>query len=197
MIDFSPVRNGGVRLFDFSQPLTIDDLRAGANGLIDTILSMLAEADDAQIAYVPDDPKANDPHAIAGEEHIGWSLAHLVVHTTASAEEGAAHSSVLARGIPYTREPRLRYETPWRQVTTKAQCIQRLEESRRIMMGYLDTWPDEPHLDVYRDVSERFIEKNGPQNCVVAYLHGLMHQDGHLHQFREVLQQARTAARSL
>lgn len=194
MIDFSPVRDGGMRLFDFSQQFTVDDLRAGMNALIDTILLLLADTDDAQVRYVPHDPEAHDPHAIEGEEHIGWSLGHLVAHTTASAEEGAAHSSVLARGIPYPRDPRLRYETPWRAVTTKAHAIQRLEESRRMMLGFLATWPDEPHLQVYREVSERFVERHGPQNCVVAYLHGLMHQDGHLEQFREVLRQAREAA---
>jgi len=61
-------------------------------------------------------------------------------------------------------------------VTTKAECVQRLEESRRIRLAYLDTWPDQPHLDVQREVSERFLEKFGPMNAVSSFLSGLKHE---------------------
>jgi len=109
----------------------------------------------------------------AGEENIGWSLGHLVAHVTASSEENAALASLLARGIAYPREPRLRYETPWQQIATKAAAVQRLEESRRMRLGYLATFPDRPFLQVLRDSSERFIELFGEQNAIAVFLFGL------------------------
>ncbi len=190
-IDFSPVENGEVTLFEFAQRFTRDDLRAATNASIDTLLDIIKDMNDVQVVFMPHDPHANDPHAVPGEEHIGWSLAHLVVHVTASSEEGAAHSSVIARGIPYPSEPRLRHETHWKSVMTKAECIQRLEESRRMRLAFLDTWPDQPHLDIYREVSPRFIERNGRMNAPVAFLSGLRHEIGHHAQFREAARQAR------
>ncbi len=71
------------------------------------------------------------------EGGVGWNVAHLVAHVTASSEEGAAVSSILARGIALEFEPRLRAEVDWTTLTTTAACIQRLEESRRIRQGYL------------------------------------------------------------
>ncbi len=142
------------------------------------------------MTFDPVDPLADDPYAKEGEEKIGWSIAHLVVHVTASSEEWAAYGSILARGIPYPREPRLRYETEWKTVTTKAQCVQRLEESRRMRLGYLDTFPDNPSLDTYREMSENFVKKFGQCNAVMAVLFGLMHEEGHFAQFRDVHDQA-------
>jgi len=66
----------------------------------------------------------------------------------------------------------------------------RIAESRRIRIAYLDTWPDTPHLDVYRELSERFIERNGPLNAPASVLFGLSHEDGHVAQFRDVRAQA-------
>lgn len=195
-IDFSPVRSHDISLYAFSRQISLDDLRQGTNALFDIILDILRQATDEQVVFIPHDPDAYDPYAVPGEEHIGWSLAHLVAHTTASLEEGAAHSSILARGIPYPREPRLRNETPWRDIRTQAQAIERLEESRRMCLAFLQTWPNRPHLDVYRDVSERFMEKYGPQNATAAYLAGLMHMDGHLDQFHEVWRQAQQSSQA-
>src|SRR5690606_23614590 len=118
-----------------------------------------------------------------------WSIAHLVAHVTASSEEGAAFSSLLARGIPVRERPR--YETPWREITTKAHCIQRLEESRRMRLAYLASWPDKPFLNVYQqELSERFLAKFGEKNAPAAFLFGLMHEVGHYDQFTEVKRQA-------
>jgi hypothetical protein len=195
LIDFTPVRNGNLKLDAFAQQFSLEDLRAATNASIDLILDIIKDADDAQIVYIPDDPLADDPHAIPEERHLGWSLAHLIVHVTASAEENAAVSSILARGIPYPRDPRLRYETHWRTVTTKAQALQRLEETRRIRLAYLDTWPDVPHLDVLREVSDAYRERSGEQNAKAAFLGGLRHESNHYDQFREVARQARDAAR--
>lgn len=192
-IDFSPVRNKTLKLYEFSQQFTVKDLKNATNASIDFLLDILDGLDDIDVTFDPIDPEADDPHAAPGEENIGWSLAHLVAHVTASSEENAAYSSILARGLTYPVEPRLRYETPWREITTHAQCVQRLEESRRIRLGYLAAWPDAPHLDVYRGVSERFIERNGPMNAPAAFLYGLQHEVGHYDQFREVRRQALTA----
>jgi DinB family protein len=193
IIDFSPIDRSEIKWVEFAQRFTIADLKAATNSSIDTILDIIKDLNDAQVTFLPDDPLANDPHAVEGEEHIGWSVAHVIVHTSASSEEGAAFSSLLARGIAYPREPRPRYETNWHTVTTKAECVQRLEESRRIRLAYLDTWPDNPHLDVYRELSERFLEKFGPMNAISSFLSGLKHECGHHDQIREAARQAREA----
>jgi hypothetical protein len=193
LIDFAPIERGELKMLEYSRQFTLDDLKAATHASIDTILEIIQDMSDEQMTFLPYDPDANDPYAVPGEEHIGWSLAHLVVHVTASSEESAAFSSILARGIPYPKEPRLRYETNWHTVTTKAQAIQRLEESRRIRLAYLDTWPDEPHLDVYRELSERAFEKVGYMNAPATFLSGLKHEWGHFAQFREVARQAREA----
>ncbi len=193
LIDFSPVDRHEMQLLEFSKSYSVADLKAATHASIDLIVDIIKDMSDAQMTFLPYDPDADDPHAIEGEEKIGWSLAHLVVHVTASAEEGAAFSSVLARGIPYPKEPRLRYETNWHTVTSTAQTLQRLEESRRIRLAYLDTWPDAPHLDVFRQASEQSIEKFGYINAPASFLGSLKHEAGHYDQFREVARQAREA----
>lgn len=194
LIDFTPVAEGSVRFDEFANRFTVSELAAATNASIDLLLDIIHDLDDAEIVFIPDDPLANDPYAAEDEQHIGWSLAHVIVHVTASSEEDAAYSSILARGIPYPREPRLRFETPWRTVTTKAQAVQRLEESRRIRLSYLQSWPDTPHLDVYREVSERFQERFGVQNAKAAFLMGLRHESNHYDQCREAARQAREAS---
>ena len=194
LIDFSPVRSGDIKLFDLATHTTVDDLRLATEAYFDALFDIINQASDEDITFDPSDPEAHDPYAKLGEEHIGWNLGHLVVHVTASLEEDAAYSSILARGLPYPREPRLRYETAWQTMTTQEMALQRLAESRRMCLGYLSTWPDTPFLDIFRDLSERFIERNGPQNAPAAYLMGLRHLDDHLGQFQEVYRQARAAA---
>lgn len=196
-IDFSPIHNNEIKLLEFSKSFSLNDLKAATNESIDFMRGVLQGMSDAQVIFLPFDPEADDPHAVPGEEKIGWSLAHLVVHVTASSEEWAAYSSILARGIVYTPEPRLRYETSWHEVTTYDQCIQRLEESRRIRLSYLDTWPDKPHLDTLRQVSPRYAERFGDFNATAALLFGLMHETGHRDQFREAARQAREAFASV
>lgn len=188
-IDFSPVNRGDMFLIDFVRQFTLDDLRAMTHHSINTMLEIVAGLDDAQLTLIPDDPEAHDPYAATEEEkHVGWSLAHIVAHVTASSEEGAAISSLLARGVTTSERPR--YETPWRDLKTRDQVIQRLEESRRMRMAYLDTWPDQPFLDVYREVSPRFTEKVGLMNAPAAFIFGLKHEIGHHDQMRSVAQQA-------
>jgi hypothetical protein len=190
-IDFSPVDRGEKKLADIAGSLSIADLRAATNESIDRLHAYLDDLTDADVIFDPVDPLANDPYAKPGEEHIGWNLAHLIVHVTASSEEGATIAAILARGIPF--EGRLRYETPWETVRTVAQCQQRLEESRRIRLASLDVFPDRPFLDVYRVVSERFTARHGQMNAIASFLFGLHHEVGHYAQFADVRAQALAA----
>ena len=194
-VDFSLVFEGEIKLLEFSAQFTRFDLRRASDESLDTIRGFIAGLSDEEVTFDPIDESANDPYAVAGEEKIGWSLAHLVAHVTASSEEGAAFSSLLARGI--AAEERPRYETPWRELQTVDQCLQRIEESRRIRNAYLETWPDKPHLKVNRvlpeGVREQFRERFGDMNASSAFLFGLMHEVGHYEQFREVRRQALAA----
>jgi hypothetical protein len=112
---------------------------------------------------------------------------------TSSSEEWVTYSSILARGIAYPAEPRLRYETDWRTLTTVAQVVQRLEESRRMRLGYLAAWPDQPDLEMRRDLSPRFIERFGEFNAPASFLFGLYHEWQHFDQIKDVRAQALAA----
>ena len=194
-LDLTPLVRGEMKAIELVRKYnpTARDLRKATNHSIDTLLEIINDLTDKDVVFDPIDPYADDPHAKPGEEKIGWSIAHLVAHVTASSEEWASYSAILARGIPYVPEPRLRYETAWRDITTKAQCVQRLEESRRMRLAFLDIWPDVPHLDVYRELSPRFLERAGEMNAQSGFLFGLKHEIGHYDQFREVARQAREA----
>lgn len=189
-IDFSPVFQHHILLSDFAQQYTLQDLINATHASLDHLRSIVDPLTDAHMTFDPVDPKADDPYAKEGEEKIGWSLAHLVVHVTASAEESAAIASILARGVPYGREPRLRYETEWHTVTTKTQAIQRLEESRRIRLGYLSTFPDQPHWGNLQEISERAKELWGDLDPKTRFLLGLYHEWQHYDQFIDVRDQA-------
>lgn len=195
MLDFSPIDNKEMQILEFSKAVTVAHMRQATEDSIEYLLSLLADLDDTDVTFDPLDPLADDPFAKEGEEKIGWSLAHLVVHVTASSEEGASIASILARGIEF--EGRLRYETPWETVKTVAHCRQRLEESRRMRLGALDMFPDEPHLNVFRKLSPRYVEKFGEMNAPATFLFGLWHEVGHYAQFRDVCQQALNAKKVL
>ncbi|MCB9437419.1 MAG: DinB family protein [Anaerolineales bacterium] len=189
-IDFTPVKNKEISLLDFSARFSIDDLKAATHTSIDTLLEIIGDAADAELTFIPYDPHAHDPYATDEEQYKGWSLAHLVLHVCASCEEGAAFSSILARGIEIGG--RLRYEPDWQTYTTREQVLHRLEESRRMRLAYLDTWPDEPHLDTLRQFPED--AKWRPNlNAKAAFLSSLWHEIGHYEQFRDAANQAREA----
>ena len=195
-IDFKPVFESKVQMLEYSRRFSVQDLGRATNDSIDLLLNIIKDMNDADIVFAPFDPEANDPHAKPGEEHIGWGIGHLIAHITATCEEWAAYSSLLARGVAYGAEPRLRYETAWRDVDSKAKAVQRLEESRRIRLGYLATWPDKPNLEIKRELSPRFIERNGEINAAAAFLYGLKHEVGHYDQFREVARQIAEAKKT-
>ncbi len=142
-IDFQPVFKKEKNLIDLANKYSHADLGAALNGYVDVTLQIINDVSDEQAAYIPVDPQADDQHAATeADRHVGWSLIHLVMHVTATAEEAAAFSSILARGIPIGG--RLRSERNWREVTTCAEAIAQLEECRRICSAYLATWPDRP-----------------------------------------------------
>ena len=142
MIDFTAVSSGQRKISELAADITFNDLKAATDEQIDEMVNNIRDLSDAQVVFVAADPEA--------EGGVGWNIAHLIAHVTASSEENAAVSSILARGIDYPFEPRLRVETDWTTLTTTAACLQRLEESRRMRQGYLSTWPDQPRLDTHR-----------------------------------------------
>lgn len=123
MIDFDAVFSGERTLADLAAELTLYDLKTATNEQIDEMLTLIRDLSDAQVIVVASDPEA--------EGGVGWNVAHLIAHVTASSEENAAVASILARGIAYPFEPRLRAEVAWTTLLTTAACVQRLEESRR------------------------------------------------------------------
>ena len=188
MLDFKAVRAEKTTLAELVAGLTLDDLRALTNEMIDAMLGMIAGCVDADVVFVPSDPAAYDRFAATeAEVKLAWTLGHVIVHTTASAEESAALAAELARGVAF--HGRSRYETPWQTVATIAQCRQRLEESRRMRLMSLAMWPDEPHLD---NVCEPW-PGAPPVNAVGRFVLGLMHEDDHVGQIAEIVRQARAA----
>lgn len=155
--------------------------------MIDEMQQIIIDAVDADVAFTPVDPNANDPFGKPEEASLAWTLGHVVVHATASSEESAALALVLARGLPV--EGRSRYEVPWESVTSIAQVRQRLEESRRMRQAMLNAWPDEPHLDVTYSPFPRA----GQLNAVGRFILGLYHDADHLDQLREIVRQASAA----
>ena len=187
MIDFTAVKSGTISFADMMAKLAKAELYQFTDAMIDTMQEIIADANDADVVFVPLDPNANDTFGIPEEKDLAWTLGHVVVHVTASSEESAALALTLARGLPV--EGRSRYEVPWQSVETIAQVRQRLEESRRMRKAMLDAWPDEPHLDITYTPYPRL----GPLNAVGRFIMGLYHDTDHLDQLREIMRQGREA----
>src|SRR5436853_7614777 len=135
MLDFTAVRDKKQTVGQLAADLAPDDLRALTGEMIDTMLGMIEGCVDADVVLVPDDPGAYDPSAATEAElHLSWTLGHVIVHTTASAEEAAAIAAELARGVPH-RGGRSRSEVHWQTITRITQCRERLEESRRMRLA--------------------------------------------------------------
>ena len=119
---------------------------------------------------------------------MAWTLGHVIVHATASAEECAFLAAEVARGV-IDRGGRSRYEAPWLSVTTGAQCRERLEESRRMRLACLDAWPDAPHMEA----AYRFRPDGPVFSAAALFVYGLFHDDSHLGQIAEIVRQAKVA----
>ncbi len=186
MIDFTPIHRRQMRLREFveARHITQADLIQATNEMIDSMLTLVADVADADVIFVPEDADAYDPYANNPEEtRIGWTLGHIIAHATASSEECCAHAATLARGAKVCG--RNRYEVPWQEIRTRQDLHQRLEESRRIRLAYLQAWPAAPHLE------NTYTPYKSPQNCIMRVLAGLIHDDSHLDQIRDVIRQAR------
>lgn len=188
MLDFKPVWNKEMSYAELAADLTVDDLRRFSNEVIDYQLNLIADCTDADVVFVPQDPDAHDSYASnESDANIAWTLGHLIVHVTASSEEGSALAAELARGV--VRDGRSRSEVPWQSVTTIAQCQQRLEESRRMRLASLGMWPDAPYLDTkvipWKSVGE--VDAYG------RFILGLSHEQGHLAQIENVIAQVKAA----
>ncbi len=186
MLDFDPVRRREMTLAEFATRHHYDrgDLIRFTNDMIDAQLGLIADLVDPDVTFVPVDLNADDPFANNAEEsQIAWTLGHVVVHCTASSEECCSQAANLARGVEVTG--RMRYEVPWQQMQTAAQLRERLEESRRIRLAFLNAWPDRPHYDL------TYTPYKAPHNCVTRVLAGLMHDADHIDQIADIVQQAR------
>lgn len=188
MLDFAAVRKKEKRFGELIDGLDRQELANLTNEMVDVMLGAISDCVDADVTFIPDDPEAEDSYASdPAEVNMPWTLGHVIVHTTASAEESAFLAAELARGVEF--HGRSRSEVPWRRVTTIAQCRHRLEESRRMRLASLEMWPDEPYLD------NAYQSRPGatPINAIRRFVYGLSHDDSHLAQIADIVQQAKAA----
>jgi hypothetical protein len=181
MLDFSAVRRNEQNFNQLAAGLTIAELRALTNEMIDAMLVQLAMCDDADMSFVGYDPSADD----------GWTIPHVIAHATASAEEHVFVAAALARGAPF--EGRSRYEVAWETLTTVDACRRRLEESRRMRLASLELWPNEPQLHVTIVLPWLGYAVNAP----ARFLMSLNHDDLHLTHLTDVVRQARVVRRGV
>lgn len=189
MLDFSLLHAGQSSVLQFVQRENIlpSDLARLTNEMVDRMLELLADCEDTDVTFVPEDPDAEDTYAESADEvTLAWTLGHVIVHTTASAEESAFLAAELARGVEW--HGRSRYEVPWQSVTTIAQCRERLEQSRRMRLATLDVWAQPPHLENTYE-----LESGITHNCISRFVAGLVHDDAHLGQIEKIARQARAA----
>jgi hypothetical protein len=188
MLNFTPVRKKEKSFAEFAAEYDVDDLGELTNEIVDYMLEQIADCVDADVVFEPNDPDADDPYATdEAEKDMAWTLGHVIVHVTASAEESAFLAAEMARGVaPHGRSRR---EVPWQTVTTIQQCRDRLEASRRMRLATLDVWPDVPYLNVTYEPWSGV----GQINAIGRYLLGFSHDMNHLAQIDEIVRQARTA----
>jgi len=185
MLDYRGVREKKIKLSDMAAELTVVNLRSELNAMYDEVERLIADATDADVTFQPVDLAAEDPYAAdAADTNLAWNLGHVIVHLTASAEESAALSSELARGVEF--HGRSRAEVPWQTVQTIAFCRVRLIESRRMCLAALDMWPDQPDLENSYSPREGVII-----NAQTRFLSGLLHAWDHLGQIEEIFRQAK------
>lgn len=186
MLDFSRVRRKEQTIAELAAGLGVSDLHRLTDAMVDRMLVLITDAQDADVTFIPQDPEAKDTFASNPDEvNIAWTLGHVIVHATASSEEAAALSTELARGVAITG--RSRAETPWQSVHTLADLQKRLEESRRMRHAFLNAWPDKPDLTLTFTAS---YPGATPVNAVGRFINGLSHDDSHLGQIAEIMRQA-------
>lgn len=186
MIDYTPAREKQIPWPEFAAQFSKQDLVKEINHLTNTVLELIADCTDADVVFAPHDPEADDPYAENPEdEDLSWNLGHVIAHITASNEEAAFIGAELARGVR-TEMRRSRVEIDWESITTIEQVRRRLEESRRMVLGGLEMWPDEPHLDNHYQTRRGLII-----TPPVRTLFGFSHAETHLGQIEEIVRQAK------
>ncbi len=138
-LDFRSAIDKSSSFADQTQHIDWTELAPATIALYDRLDELAATVSD--VTFIAADP--------AEDGAPGWNLAHVIVHLTAGLEENAVQASTLARGAEITGRPR--YETDWETVVSHDQITQRLAESRRMVSGFLQAWPDQPHLDNIHD----------------------------------------------
>jgi hypothetical protein len=176
-IDLEAVRRGQISYADLMRNVRHADLYTMTDELFANIESIFAKATDAAVLFVPRDAAASD------QSEQGWTMTHIVTHLTATLEGSAAAAAMLARGVQ--AKERLRYETPWQNLSTLQMVQARLQESHRMCRAFLDVWPDEPHLDIIVTP----VPLLGPIDAIGVYAIGIAHSQGHLAQLRDTLRQ--------
>jgi hypothetical protein len=179
-IDLTAVFTGKISFAEMVANVHKADVSQLIDELYTSLEAILAETSDAAVRFVPQDPAAAD------QSEQGWSINHIIPHLTATLEECVATSAMLARGVAV--QERLRYETPWEELTTLALVQGRLRESQRMVRAFLDAWPDAPHLDV----TITRIPQLGPMNAIGICALGIGHGQSHLPQLREAVRQYKT-----
>ena len=191
MLEFSRYRSKEISFAALIAALSPVDLGPLTNEMVDTVLAQITGCMDEDVVFVPQDPQAHDPYAEDPVEvDMAWTLGHVIVHITASAEESAFLAAEMARGVKL--HGRSRYEIPWREITTIEQCRQRLEESRRMRLASLEVWPDPAHFDIVQRIP--WLGKE-PINAVGRFVLGLSHDDSHRGQIEDIVRQAAAARR--
>ena len=170
---------------EITEGMDFDNLYSMTDEMIDAMLEEIEDARDEDVIFIPYDPDAYDEYASdMSEKGISWTLGHVVVHTTASAEESAALATSLARGVHLDAEYRSRYEVPWQQMKSVDQLNERFEESRRMRHALLNAWPVPPHLEVtYHPDYPGDVDLNAIDRFVL----GLSHDFDHLGQIRKII----------
>lgn len=168
------------------------DLARETDASIDRFLALLADVTDADVLFVPDDPDAVDTAAVnPADQDLAWTIAHNIVHATASGEEYAAVAAELARGVDFHGRPR--FEAPWQSVHTVDALRQRLEESRRMRLASLQMWPDQP--DLRRGYTPW--RQSGWVNAQGIFAWGLAHDQSHHAQIEKILRQRSAVGEAL
>ncbi len=177
-LDPATVFSGRQSYAEAMRDVGYSDLYAYTDDIYNEIGTIIADANDAAVTFVPRDP------ASEGGEGQGWTLGHVIAHLTATCEGAAAGAAMMARGV--ILEQRLRYEVPWETITGGEQVRERLQESHRMCRAFLDAWPRVAHLEVEATP----IPQLGPMNAIGSYVLGLLHAQTHLEQLREIMRQA-------
>jgi hypothetical protein len=137
MLDFSLVHDGQFTVKELveREGVTFEQLPSLTNEMIDRMLALIADCADGDVPFVPDDPDAEDTFADNADiVNLAWTLGHVIVHTTASAEESAFLAAELARGVEM-RAGRSRNEVPW-QTVRRFRLNRNCERRRAQNVGY-------------------------------------------------------------